>query len=101
MSESEEKLKAKKEPLLSAPFSFILRPFFKLRNRMLLRERVNSAIEQSDYISRDLSWLKFNWRVLDQAKTPERTIFERLKFLAITASNLDEFFMIRVGSLYN
>jgi polyphosphate kinase len=68
---------------------------------MLLRERVNSAIEQSDYISRDLSWLKFNWRVLDQAKTTERTIFERLKFLAITASNLDEFFMIRVGSLYN
>jgi polyphosphate kinase len=68
---------------------------------MLLRERVNSAIEQSDYISRDLSWLKFNWRVLDQAKNPDRSIFERLKFLAITASNLDEFFMIRVGSLYN
>jgi hypothetical protein len=78
VSESEEKLKAKKEPLLSAPFSFILRPFFKLRNRMLLRERVNSAIEQSDYISRDLSWLKFNWRVLDQAKNPTAAFLNAL-----------------------
>ncbi|MGB0525782.1 MAG: polyphosphate kinase 1, partial [Flammeovirgaceae bacterium] len=43
----------------------------------------------------------FNYRVLDQAKSTNRNIFERLKFLAITCSNLDEFFMIRVGSLYN
>ena len=68
---------------------------------MIVRERSSSLIKKSNYISRDLSWLKFNFRVLDQAKTPKRTIFERLKFLAITASNLDEFFMIRVGSLYN
>ncbi|MFN3405873.1 MAG: polyphosphate kinase 1 [Cytophagaceae bacterium] len=59
------------------------------------------AIGNSRYISRDLSWMKFNYRVLDQAKKAERTIFERLKFLAITSSNLDEFFQIRVGSLYN
>lgn len=58
-------------------------------------------IDSSDLISRDLSWLKFNERVLDQAKKDSRSIFEKLKFLAITASNLDEFFMIRVGSLYN
>ncbi len=58
-------------------------------------------INQSKLISRDLSWLKFNHRVLDQAKHLDRTIFERLKFMAITDSNLDEFFMIRVGSLYN
>ncbi len=64
-------------------------------------ERLNTLINESNHISRDLSWLKFNYRVLDQAKSEERTIFERLKFLAITASNLDEFFMIRVGSLYN
>ncbi len=63
--------------------------------------KANSFIEKSDYVSRDLSWLNFNNRVLDQAKNEERTIFERLKFMAITASNLDEFFMIRVGSLYN
>lgn len=55
----------------------------------------------SKYINRDLSWLKFNERVLDQAKTSTRTIFEQLKFLAISASNLDEFFVIRIGSLYN
>jgi polyphosphate kinase len=58
-------------------------------------------IEKSDYISRDLSWLKFDERVLDQARDTRRDIFERLKFLAITASNLDEFFTIRVASLYN
>ncbi|WP_240163799.1 polyphosphate kinase 1 [Spirosoma taeanense] len=64
-------------------------------------EKVSSVIDQSDYLSRDLSWLKFNERVLDQARSTERTLMERLKFLAISASNLDEFFMIRVGSLYN
>jgi len=58
-------------------------------------------IRKSKYISRDLSWLRFNYRVLDQAKDASRTLFDRLRFLAITSSNLDEFFMIRVGSLYN
>lgn len=58
-------------------------------------------MEESNYISRDLSWLKFNYRVLDQAKHVDRTIFDRLKFLSITASNLDEFCTIRLGSLYN
>ncbi|NVJ87285.1 MAG: polyphosphate kinase 1 [Algoriphagus sp.] len=66
-----------------------------------VRERFESVIQQSDLISRDLSWLKFNERVLDQSKKEHRSLFEKLKFLAITASNLDEFFMIRVGSLYN
>jgi len=64
-------------------------------------DKYESIIQKSDLISRDLSWLKFNERVLDQSKKVQRTIFEKLKFLAITASNLDEFFMIRVGSLYN
>ena len=63
-------------------------------------DRVNTSIASSDFISRDLSWLKFNARVLDQAKK-SRGFFEKLKFMAITASNLDEFFMIRIGSLYN
>src|SRR6478672_11445378 len=58
-------------------------------------------IRKSKYISRDLSWLRFNYRVLDQAQDPNRSLFDKLKFLAITSSNLDEFFMIRVGSLYN
>jgi polyphosphate kinase len=58
-------------------------------------------VSKSNYISRDLSWLKFDERVLDQARNPKRNIFEKLKFMAITASNLDEFFAIRIGSLYN
>lgn len=64
-------------------------------------EKANTQMQQSDLISRDLSWMKFNDRVLDQATNDERNLFDRLKFLAITSSNLDEFFTIRVGSLYN
>ncbi|MBD8490504.1 polyphosphate kinase 1 [Echinicola sp. CAU 1574] len=68
---------------------------------VIQRDKFESKIDGSDLVSRDLSWIKFNFRVLDQSKKQSRTIFEKLKFLAITASNLDEFFMIRVGSLYN
>lgn len=49
--------------------------------------------------NRDLSWLKFNERVLNEANDPAVPIMERLKFVSIFSSNLDEFFMIRVGSL--
>jgi polyphosphate kinase len=63
--------------------------------------RALEQIRRSRYISRDMSWLRFNYRVLDQARDPQKTLFDRLRFLAITCSNLDEFFMIRVGSLYN
>jgi len=68
---------------------------------MLVKDKVQSSIATSNFISRDLSWMKFNYRVLDQSKKSNRNVFEKLKFLAITSSNLDEFFMIRVGSLYN
>ena len=64
-------------------------------------QNTEELIQSSDLISRDLSWLQFNHRVLDQAKKEKRNLFEKLKFLAITSSNADEFFMIRVGSLYN
>jgi polyphosphate kinase len=64
-------------------------------------EKLYQEIQESNYISRDLSWLKFNYRVLDQARNTERTVFDRLKFVAITATNLDEFCTIRLGSLYN
>ena len=55
--------------------------------------------DYSCYVNRELSWINFNLRVLNEAKDPEIPILERIKFCAITSSNLDEFFMVRVAAI--
>lgn len=66
-----------------------------------IADKIELQVQRSKFISRDLSWVEFNKRVLDQSRDTQRSIYERLMFLSITSSNMDEFFTIRIGSLYN
>src|SRR5438270_7684627 len=57
------------------------------------------AMSTSNYLNRDLSWIEFNWRVLEEAQDTATPLLERVKFLSIVSTNLDEFMSVRFAGI--
>jgi len=68
-------------------------------NPLPIRAQNDNLFDYKCYVNREVSWINFNFRVLNESKDPNIPILERIKFCAITTSNMDEFFMVRVASI--
>jgi len=99
--ESTDKKNKQRRSKISNDESFVVQPTQPVfeQDEDIRTYDIEALSSAPEIYNRELSWVNFNWRVLQEALDPRTPLLERLKFLAITASNLDEFFQKRVGGL--